>query len=191
MGGVLVRLGPYTDLVGDDSMSADEFWSMWLSSPAVRRFESGVSTVEEFGEEIVNELGLPFSAQELIRRFLDWPKGLFAGAHELVRLVRESHPVAVLSNINALHWTSQRDHQTISRMFDVQFLSYEIGLVKPDLTVFHHVINELGVEPDAIFFLDDNQANVSAARGVGIDAVLVKTIDEVRQVLANRGVLRP
>ena len=170
-------------------MSADEFWSMWLSSPAVRRLDGGVSSVNEFGEEIVKELGLPFAPQELIQRFLEWPKGLFDGAYEVVQRVRESRTVAVLSNINVLHWTSQRDHETISRMFDVQFLSYEIGLVKPDLTVFHHVINELGVEPDAIFFLDDNQANVSAARGVGIDAVLVNSVDQMRRALVDRGVL--
>ena len=189
MGGVLVRLGPYTDLVGSNSMSADEFWSMWLSSPAVRRFESGVSTVDEFGDEIVKELGLPFAAQELIRRFLNWPKGLFDGAQDLVRRVRVRLPVAVLSNINVVHWTSQRDNQTITKMFDRQFLSYEMGLVKPDLTAFHHVINELGVEPNAIFFLDDNRANVSAAKGVGMDAVLVKGVDQARHALVNRGVL--
>lgn len=189
LGGVLVRLGPYTDVVGENPMSADEFWAMWLSSPAVRRFESGASAVDEFGEEIVSELGLPFAAQEFVRRFTEWPKGLFDGAQELVGRVRERLPVAVLSNISVVHWTSQRDNQTITKMFDGQFLSYEMGLVKPDLTAFHHVINELGVEPNAIFFLDDNHANISAARGVGMDAILVKGVDQARHALVNRGVL--
>ena len=55
LGGVLVRLGSYTDVVGEDSMSADEFWSMWLSSPAVRRLDVGVSRVNDCSEEIVKE----------------------------------------------------------------------------------------------------------------------------------------
>ena len=41
MGGVIVELGPLTDILGDLPIEQDAFWSRWLKSTAVRAFEMG------------------------------------------------------------------------------------------------------------------------------------------------------
>ena len=48
-------------------------------------------------------------------------------------------------------------------------MSYEVGLVKPDPAMFEHVVETLGVQPDSIVFLDDNEINVEQARAVGLE----------------------
>jgi len=54
------------------------------------------------------------------------------------------------------------------------FLSHQMGALKPDEAAFRYVLNNLGVEPGAILFLDDNPGNVSAARRMGINAGFAK-----------------
>lgn len=184
MGGVLVELGPLDELLGVD-LTADQFWPAWLSSPTVRRFERGQCSPVEFGQGLVAELDLPISAQEVIDRFGRFPRGLFPGAGELVAAVPDGVLTGVLSNTNQLHWEHQADAPVIQKLFDCYFLSFELGLVKPDAAIFRRVAAELGLDPAEIVFLDDNQLNVNGARSVGIDAHLARGVSEARAKLAH------
>lgn len=191
MGGVLVELGPLTEILGDDPLPTEEFWSRWLASPTVREYEMGQCTVEQFGDRLVAELGLSFSGEELVRRFAAWPKGLFPGAVELIQELRTNDGVvvAVLSNTNHLHWTSQVDSGRVPDLFDRHYLSYRLGLAKPDAPIFEHVIADLGGMASKIVFCDDNQPNVDTALDLGIDAHLTRGVAEARAALACRGLV--
>ncbi len=190
MGGVLVELGPIAEIIGEEEISVQDFWAGWLRSPSVRAFERGRCSPEEFGDGFVAELGLAMPGDELVRRFAQWPKGLFPGSRELVAsLIESGVEVSVLSNTNALHWEGQTDHEIIATMFDREFTSYTLGMVKPDAKIFEHVISELGHPPEQVLFVDDNQPNVDAARELGMDAALTRGIDQVREVLVYRGLL--
>lgn len=189
MGGVLVELGPLTEILGDDPLGPDEFWDRWLRSPAVRDFERGRCSPEEFGDRIVDELGLSFDGQEMLRRFAQWPKGLFDGAKELVAELPDGLEVGVLSNTNALHWNGQRQHTEVQALFSRNYLSYLLDMVKPDAEIFEHIINDLECAPDAIIYFDDNQMNVDAAVAAGLVAAVAKNPADCRRELIARGVL--
>lgn len=189
MGGVLVELGPTSDLLGGDELSADDFWGRWLSSETVREFESGKCSVEEFGDRAVADLGLSGSGTDFVERFRTWPKGLFDGAEALIADISDEVEVAVLSNTNALHWETQVDHERVQNLFDRTFLSYELGLAKPDTEIFEAVLAQLDIDAPHVVFLDDNQVNVDGARQTGIDAALTKGVDAARAALAERGLL--
>ena len=190
MGGVFVELGPITDIIGEEEISVREFWTGWLRSPSVRAFERGRCSPKEFGDGFVAELGLAMSGDELVRRFAQWPKGLFDGSQEVVSALQaKGIEVSVLSNTNAMHWEGQTDHEIIATMFDHEFTSYTLDMIKPDAKIFEHVIATLGHDPGQILFVDDNQPNVDAAQTLGMDAALTKGIDQVRDVLVSRGLL--
>lgn len=189
MGGVLVELGPLTEILGDDPLSPDEFWDRWLRSPAVRDFERGRCSPEEFGERIVSELGLSFDGPEMIRRFAQWPKGLFNGAAALVTALPDDVEVGVLSNTNALHWNGQKQHGEVQALFSRTYLSYLLDMVKPDAEVFEHIVADLACEPSEIVYFDDNQLNVDAAKAAGLTAALAKSPDDCRRELVALGLL--
>ena len=190
LGGVLVRLGGvdhFGQMIG--MHDPEEIWRRWLSSPAVRRFERGGCTGAEFAAEMVRENALDLSAEEFLEVFRSWPKGLLDGAHDMVVGLAEPLQVACLSNTNSLHWNEQQDAEVVQRLFDVAFLSHEIGLVKPDAEIFEHVVEELACRPAEILFFDDNTLNVDAARSVGLDAHKVEGVAPTRALLHERGLL--
>ncbi len=189
MGGVLVELGPLTEILGDDVLTADEFWNGWLRSPVVRDFERGRCTPEEFGDRIVVELGLSFDGPEMIRRFAQWPKGLFSGAQELVAELPDGLEIGVLSNTNALHWNGQKQHADVQALFSRTYLSYTLDMVKPDREIFDHITTDLGCAPGQVIYFDDNQMNVDAARAVGLVAAVAKSPGDCRRELVALGVL--
>lgn len=51
--------------------------------------------------------------------------------------------------------------------------SSAVGMRKPDPAIYHHTLERLGVAPDRAVFLDDMDANVDAARGVGMHGIVV------------------
>ena len=69
--------------------------------------------------------------------------------------------------------------------FDEFFFSHEIGLVKPDREAYDHVVRALGVPPDRILFLDDNQINIEGARGVGLQAERAVGVEQAGRILAR------
>ncbi len=185
MGGVLVDLQTITHLFGDDSETEGTMWARWLASPSVRSYEMGECDLATFATHFVEEARLKCNATTFIERFRKWPNGLFAGAAQLVNTLNPGLTTAILSNTNALHWREQRDAIAITELFDRKYLSFELGLAKPDAAMFEHVIADLACDPSQIVFLDDNQINVDAAQRSGIQAFTVKGVAETRTVLTK------
>lgn len=50
------------------------------------------------------------------------------------------------------------------------FLSYEIGIRKPNSDIYRHALERLEATGDQCFFIDDRPENIEAARAVGIHA---------------------
>jgi putative hydrolase of the HAD superfamily len=55
--------------------------------------------------------------------------------------------------------------------FDHTFYSFEVGLAKPDVAYFEHIIAELGVAAGEALFVDDLAENTRAARRAGLKAI--------------------
>jgi putative hydrolase of the HAD superfamily len=190
LGGVLIDFGgvaPMKQLA--DIESDDELWRRWLTCRWVRSFERGECSPEAFATGVVSDWGLPVEAHEFLAAFESWPGGPLAGAEALVESVRAAVPVGCLSNTNILHWESQFRRWPILDGFDFRFLSFEIGVVKPDRELFDRVARMLPAPPDRVLFLDDNAINVDGARAAGFVARRVQGVEEARAVLVDAGLL--
>src|SRR6266508_922444 len=55
-------------------------------------------------------------------------------------------------------------------LFDKEFYSCRVGLMKPSSAYFHAILREIGLSPSQALFVDDLDVNVHAAREVGLRA---------------------
>lgn len=189
LGGVLADfggVGPMRELARIDSDEA--LWRRWLSCEHVRRFERGGCSAEDFAAGLVAEWELDIEPSQFLADFSTWLAGPYDGALELVETVRQQAAVACLSNTNAVHWEAGASQWPLLKAFDRTFLSFQLGLVKPDTEIFERVVSDLGVPAERILFLDDNQINVDAARTVGIRAEQVQGVDQARAAVTAAGV---
>jgi glucose-1-phosphatase len=192
LGGVLIDpggVGPLRALSG--IQSDEELWARWLGCPWVRRFEAGACSPEEFAAGFLDDWGLGLTPASFLEEFGDWPGQEFVGAFELVSRVRESVPVGFLSNANAFQWDARFGGLSLTSpsVFDYRFLSFELGMVKPDPEIFEAVTARLPVPAGKVLFLDDNAVNVDAAAASGFVARRVQGVDEARAALVDQGVL--
>lgn len=190
LGGVLIELGGVAALQELAGIASDEaVWQKWLTSAWVRRFESGRCSAEEFSSGVVSEWELAVPPERFLELFRDWPIGPLAGSSELLVDVQRTVPIGCLSNTNTMHWEHQVARWPILGLFDYRFLSFDLGLVKPDPAVFQAVADSLPVSPDRVLFLDDNTLNSDAARSFGFLSERVRGVEEARQVLVDAGVI--
>lgn len=64
------------------------------------------------------------------------------------------------------------DEVALKQHFDGMHYAAELGFAKPEARFFSAAAERAGFAPDEIFFIDDKQANVDAARGEGWSAAL-------------------
>jgi glucose-1-phosphatase len=190
LGGVLIEVaGVRAMLELTGIASEEELWLRWLTCRWVRRFESGRCSETDFAAGVVADWQLELSPAAFLAAFQDWPTGPLPGAAELVAQTRASVATGCFSNTNALHWHDHIAAWPLTGLFDHRFLSFELGLLKPDTAAFAQVAGLLEVPADRVLFLDDNTVNVAGAAAAGFQAARAAGVHEARQRLAEAAVL--
>lgn len=191
LGGVLVDLDgpPLKAYWLREVISDEENWRRWGTSPLVEAFESGHIRATEFAQRMIAEQGLQVSVDDFIREFSAWPKGLFAGAGSLLGELRHNYTLACYSNTSELHWSRMMEEMGLASMLDHCYASFELGCYKPALRGFELIVEDLKVKPAEVFFVDDNPANVEAAKKAGLEARQARGLATMKLVMQDFGLI--
>ncbi|NUW30081.1 HAD family phosphatase [Nonomuraea sp. SMC257] len=111
--------------------------------------------------------GVPPEAEGLLER-------MFAGferveaMHDMLRAVR-GHGVrtCLLSN----SWSNAYPRDGWDELFDAVVISGEVGMRKPEPRIFRHALDLLALPGESCVFIDDFEANIAAARALGIHGI--------------------
>jgi UDP-N-acetylmuramate dehydrogenase len=134
---------------------------------------NGSRSVPEFHAWLVREHGLVLPYVD----FLDvWNSHLGPIAPMLACLARlaKTRSLYVLSNTNREHWACISHQWLDLSAFRGLFLSYELGLQKPEPEIFAKALAEIGRHPSECAFIDDAPQNVAQAEALGMRAVLCR-----------------
>ena len=102
---------------------------------------------------------------------------------EAIRSARTRVPTALLTN-NVREWReSWKRHFDDPNLFDVVVDSSAVGTRKPEPKIYEITRERLGVDHEAIFFVDDIGQNLKAARALGWQTLLYTNEDEVVDIL--------
>ena len=123
-------------------------------------------------------------------RFNETIPGPVPGSLEIVReLDHAGIPLFAITNFGAEFWDGFAPHQPIFERFRDIVVSGREKLAKPDPAIFALAARRFAHAPDAMLFIDDNAANVAAARDCGWHAHLFVDAGTLRADLMERGLL--
>lgn len=89
--------------------------------------------------------------------------------YDLIRAVRAGGlRTALLSNSWGATGYPRADFPTL---FDAVVISSECGMRKPEAEIFRHAADLLGLRPEQCIFIDDIEANITAAQACGMTGV--------------------
>ncbi|MDR1474179.1 MAG: HAD family phosphatase [Endomicrobium sp.] len=117
---------------------------------------------------------------------LHW-NNIFEPIPETIELITElarSYKLAILSNTNELHFDYLKGrYPEVFVLFNDFFLSYKVHLRKPEDKIYQHLIRHYNILPSGIFFTDDIEENIKAAKKIGINSYLfTKTYDLIKKL---------
>ena len=141
----------------------------------VARVEIGQITGEEFERELATVLseGLdsPLEAERLVERMLEGiePEPRMIAAVRAIRAAGVRTGLLSNSWSSRQYWISGYDPE---ELFDTVVISGEVGLRKPDPSIYRLAARRLDLRPEDCVLVDDFEENVAAARAIGMHALL-------------------
>jgi epoxide hydrolase-like predicted phosphatase len=151
-------------------LSLKEIHAYFQRTPLWDRFERGGVSPENFYKELQKDLklkGLTFEGFGPV-----WNE-IFTENHDTVALLqslRGKYRLALLSNVNFMHWDYIHQRYGFLKWFDYLITSCAVGHRKPDAEIFRIALHLAGVSPERAIFIDDVASHVRAAQSMGIRA---------------------
>jgi HAD superfamily hydrolase (TIGR01509 family) len=106
----------------------------------------------------------------------------------ILSLKEKGYPIFLLSNTNELHFSYIIEKYPIVHAMDEWILSFEVGVKKPGKRIFDAIFEKTDVRHDEVFYIDDIQEYVDAAKGFGMDGIVFRDAAQLRQALKEKGI---
>ncbi len=154
-----------------NALNADEILDRWVYRLADGRNIGSVNNLDDLKmwvKELGNKMDVEIPFEEFKKQYeiendnITYYKAVVDFAHSL----KNKCKIGILSNLVYFDRVRIDKHYDLSK-FDKVYLSFEIGLRKPDEKIFEYVTNDLGIDPQNILFIDDEEYNILAAKKMG------------------------
>ena len=156
--------------------------------------ELGKIDVAEFCREIRKRApGCKASDEEISGAWGELLTGIPMERLQMIERLHKKYNIYLLSNSNPVHWEKSVDNffpkagHSPEYYFDKMFISYKMGMVKPDPRIFETLIRDTGINPEETLFIDDSAANCLAAEKFGINTLHVKHGSEWGDLIGSDG----
>ncbi len=189
LGGVILEVDfnrVFDAWAGAAGVPAAQILERFRLDAAYERHERGEIDANQYFAALRETLGLSLSDAQFAAGWNCMVGAAVAGAPEVLVAAERRWPLYVFSNTNAMHYAHWGPgHAGLMQHFKRLFLSFEMGLRKPEALAFAQITREIGVPMGRILFFDDTAENVDAALALGMQAVLVRGTGDVRAALAG------
>lgn len=135
--------------------------------------ESFLKLDPQIKDDILNFLKDP---TKLIREY-DYSKNW------LETMKKKGYNIYILSNFYKSLFEYELEHCSFFGTEDGMVVSYREKLIKPDPRIYQTLLERYGLKANECIFLDDNRANVEAARALGIYGIVVSDYEQANSEL--------
>ena len=172
------------------SKTPQQIYNLFFESPATTAFEAGKITPQDFYLQVKQmlDLKLSYTSFEPIWNDIFFLSAKNRSVFGLVNNLRAHYKTAMLSNINTLHYEYLKKNFPVFGVFDKVFLSFQLGLLKPDKEIYNLVIQDLKVSPQEIFYTDDRSELVQSAKSLGIRGCVFANFSQLNNELRENGI---
>jgi epoxide hydrolase-like predicted phosphatase len=163
-----IDTGHYRDVMRELVLNAYQTGSAAAVENPIHALERGEVSAVEFERHLAARLltldGAPPVADGLLGR-------MFAGfrpVEEMNEMLRQARAAGLVTCLLSNSWANDYPRDGWDELFDAIVISGEVGMRKPEPRIFEHALGLVGLPPEQCVFIDDIEANILAAREMGI-----------------------
>jgi len=158
-----------------------------LKSNLRELYEKGLIDTDQLYKTFVHHAHKSFSLHEFMINFSD----IFTPNTEIIPIIKslkkEKIRLILLSNTSECHFNYAYSHYPILQEFDHKILSYEMGVWKPDSSIFEKALTFSECEKEECFYTDDISHFIKSARRVGLPGEIYTDVPSLKGHLSERG----
>ena len=178
------RISKFTD------KSPDEMFNIFFDSELTGLFEEGKISPKEFFLKIKDMLNLELDYDSFLPI---WNEIFFLtkenlAVYNLAKQLKNNYKIALLSNINILHFDYLKKKFPVFDAFHNIITSYEVGARKPSPLIYKKTLDILESLPHQVFYTDDRPELAQSAKELGIRGFVFRGIEQLKEDLINSGV---
>ncbi len=152
--------------------------------------ERGSITAAQFFDGLRTILGGDIPENELLTAWNALLIDVYPGRVEFIAKLSKHYPLALLSNINVLHHAALSNQiAPLIPYFKHLFLSYQLGVRKPEKAIFEKVLTTLKLSADKILYIDDSPQHIQTAKEMGFNTIYLENaadlVDEITRILGH------
>lgn len=172
------------------SKSPQEIFNLFFDSALTTVFEEGKISAQEFFSRVKEALKLKL---DYIQFLPIWNEIFFLteknqGVYNLAKNLRNRYKIALLSNINILHFDYLKKNFPVFDVFNSIITSFGLGLRKPDPLIYKKTLEILKVAPCAAFYTDDREELTKEAIALGIRGFVFRGTEQLKRDLLDNAI---
>ncbi|MDR1792009.1 MAG: HAD family phosphatase [Bacteroidales bacterium] len=158
-------------------------------------FEEGKISTETFFEKMQELMGNNTPISAIGEAYLAFLRDIPTAKLELLLELKKDYKVLLLSNINAFIWEYSKKRffetngHTLSDYFDRCYLSFEMGVCKPNVAIYQQLLEKENLNPQKCLYIDDSQVNIAAGQQFGFQTYYAQKgedfTEKIREILKN------
>jgi putative hydrolase of the HAD superfamily len=189
IGGVLVRYNAeeLAQFISDARGVEPDTVKTLLQPDLLYEIETGRMSDIDFYNSYVRNVLPDVSFDDMVNLYEQYFE-IRPGFELMLELKGQGAKVYTLSNLAGFHKKAvERKIPGFFEQFDINFLSYEMRLHKPEPDIYKEIIERIGEKPENLIFFDDSPKNVEGAIAAGINGILFSEdrIDEIREQIGH------
>lgn len=175
---------------GFSDRTPKQIFDLFFDSGLTGLFEEGHISPEDFFLKIKEQLGLRLDYAEFVPIY----NGIFFlteknhSVYNLTRILKDHYKLALLSNINVLHFDYLKKNFPVFDAFHHIVTSYGLGLRKPHPLIYQKTLEILRVCPQQAFYTDDRPELIRGAQELGIRSFVFKNMQQLKSDLLSTGI---
>lgn len=166
-------------------------FNLFFDSKLTGLFEEGKISPQEFFLEVKRTLNVKLAYAQFLPI---WNEIFFLtpenqAVYNLAKHLKSRYKIALLSNINILHFDYLKKNFPVFDAFNNIITSFEIGFRKPHPLIYKKTLEVLKVPlASEVFYIDDRPELVEKARQFGLVSSVFKGVAELKRDLEGAGI---
>ncbi|MBV9962874.1 MAG: HAD family phosphatase [Parafilimonas sp.] len=159
----------------------NEYYTLQSATPLFQQLEAGMITPETFFNEFRRLAKIELTNEQIKVAWnallLDFP----AERIKWLKQISKRYNIYLLSNTNQIHYDAfintfkKEFNEEFNGLFIKTYYSHQLGLRKPSKEIFETVLKNENLNVAETVFIDDSDANISAANAVGLQTIYLRT----------------
>ena len=170
------------------AISEESFAKVLLNGEWIRRYECGEISSADYLGYLREEGRLDMELEEFHESWSSVFLPDLIVPEQLLQQLKQRYPLILVSNTNESHADFISKRYRVFDYFNHRILSHEVGSMKPDYKIYQAAIAAAGKPPESLFFTDDREENVQAARELGIRAHRFESVSGLLEAFGELGI---